>query len=39
MARIVNEVREAILAKMEPIVKSKKKTPKVEGIIKNKLKK
>lgn len=39
MARIANEVREAILAKMEPVVKPTKKTPKVEGIIKNKLKK
>ena len=33
MARIVNEVREAVLAKLEPVRKSKRKTTKVEKVV------
>ncbi len=39
MARVLNEVREAILAKLVPVVKAKKTPKKVEvGEVKNKKK-
>ena len=36
MSRIVNEVREQILAKITPVTKTKKTTKKVEKVIKKK---